>query len=244
MQCNGSRWFTLLLVALLPLAMAAQVQHAADDGYTIRTATHEVRILFAASDEHGTPFGTLSASDVVVADDGWIIRDFRSFQPAGESPLHLAILLDTSGSVAAQVPLAVAAVQRLLSQMNWGERDRVSILTLGGARPELVCALHCIGVPAVVRLDGVRAGGDTPLYDAMLAAARLMDQDNDPEARPAMVLFTDGVDTISMHSLQDALLAAQRRQVAISRLTRDRRARAMPAKEIGFSISWPSTPAG
>jgi hypothetical protein len=117
--------------------------------------------------------------------------------------------------VAAQVPLAVAGVQRLLLQMNWGAHDRISILTFGGPRPELLCALHCTGVPAVVRLDGVRAGGETPLYDAMLAAARLMDQDNNPEARPAMVLFSDGVDTISMHSLQDALLAAQRRQVAI-----------------------------
>ena len=48
----------------------------------------------------------------------------------------------------------------------------------------------------------LEANGATPLYDALFQAAEILKENRDPESRPAIVLFSDGMDTISMHLQQ------------------------------------------
>jgi len=48
-----------------------------------------------------------------------------------------------------------------------------------------------------------------------MQATELLRQTRDPESRSAMVLFSDGHDTVSIHSLPEVLLAAQNLQSAI-----------------------------
>jgi VWFA-related protein len=201
--------FVAVVVCSLPLCAADET------GYTFRSSSNEVRLAFAASDRQGHVIKTLAASDVAVADNGSIIRHFRSFHPAAESPLDLVILLDASDSLAAQIPDEIAEVRNFVDDSNWGEHDRVSILAFGGLRPMLICARNCGGQYAQVKLNGLRASGATPLFDALFQATEMLRENRNPEARPAMILFSDGMDTISMHSLSDALQAAQNMQSAI-----------------------------
>ncbi len=207
----------LFLFALLVAVVLSFIPlYAADEtGYTIRSSANEVRLAFAASDRQGHVIKTLRSSDVAVADNGSIIRQFRSFRPTSESPVDLVILLDASDSVASQIPAEIAEVTSFIEGSTWGERDRVSILTFGGLRPQLLCARKCSGEAARVKLSALRANGATPLYDALLQASEILQENRDSESRPAMVLFSDGVDTISMHSASDALQAAQNLQSAI-----------------------------
>jgi hypothetical protein len=74
---------------------------------------------------------------------------------------------------------------------------------------------NCLGETAQTKLNALRASGVTPLYDALLQAAEILGQNRDSELRPAMILFSDGVDTISMHSVKDAVQAAQKLQAMI-----------------------------
>lgn len=207
----------LFLFALLAaVALSSIPLYAADEGdYTIRANTSEVRIAFAASDRQGHAIRTLRAADVAVADNGWIIRHFRSFRPASESPLDLVILLDASGSVAAQIPAEVAAAKSFVENSAWGARDRISILSFGGLRPEWLCVRNCTESAARTKLNGLRADGATPLYDALLEATKILEEKREPERRPAIILFSDGMDTISLHFLSDAIEAAQNLQAAI-----------------------------
>jgi hypothetical protein len=152
---------------------------------------------------------------VAVVDNGSIIRHFRSFRSASESPLELMVLLDASDSVASQIPNEIAEVKSFVANSDWRSRDRVSILAFGGLRPMLVCARNCNAAMARGKLDSLRASGATPLYDALFEAAEMLERDRDPELRPAMILFSDGMDTISIHGVADALRAAQNLQVAI-----------------------------
>lgn len=212
-----SRIATFLYSLLVAVVLCSIPLHAADGeaGYTFQAGTTEVRLAFAASDRQGRVIKTLRSSDVAVADNGAIIRRFRSFRPASESPLDLVILLDASDSVASQIPAEIAEARSFVEDSNWGARDRVSILAFGGLHPQLLCARNCMAQPAPWMLSNLKATGATPLYDALFQAAEILQENRDPESRPAMILFSDGVDTISRHSAADALQSAQDLQSAI-----------------------------
>jgi VWFA-related protein len=217
MQLSTQSRIALFLFSLFAAIVLCSIPlYAADEtGYTFRASTNEVRLAFAASDRQGHIIRPLRSSDVAVVDNGSIIRHFRSFRPASESPLELMILLDASDSVESQIPAEIAEVKSFVEDSAWGERDRVSILSFGGLRPQLLCARNCHEEAARAKLNALRAKGVTPLYDSLLQAAEMLQQNHDPEFRPAMILLSDGADTISMHRLSDALQAAQNLQSAI-----------------------------
>ncbi len=216
-QLSTEQRTAVLLPALLFAVFMNSIPLKAADGtgYTFRSSTNEVRLAFAASDRQGHVIKELHPSDVAVADNGTIIRHFKSFRPASESPLDLVVLLDASDSLASQIPGEIADVETFIARSAWGEQDRVSILAFGGMRPKLVCARNCNAQVAQIKLNTLRASGATPLYDALVEAAEILEQSRDAEARPAMILFSDGMDTISMHSMSEALLLAENLQAAI-----------------------------
>jgi VWFA-related protein len=201
----------LLAVALCSLP----VQAADGSDYTVEASANEVRIAFAASDRQGHVIKSLRSSDVAVADNGSIIRYFRSFRPATQTPLDLVLLLDASGSVKSQLPEEIAEVKFFVENSAWEERDRVSILAFGGMQPQLLCARNCGGAQTQMKLAALRADGATPLYDALLEASEILTEDRDPESRPAMILFSDGMDTTSMNSMGAAVQAAEKLQASI-----------------------------
>ena len=217
MQLSTQNRIALFLFSFsLAVVLSSTPLYSADEtGYTIRSRVNEVRLAFAASDHQGHVIKTLHSSDVAVADNGSIIRQFRSFRPASESPLDLVILLDASDSVASQIPAEIAEVKSFVEVSAWGERDSVSILAFGGLRPQLLCGQNRNSKAALAKLDTLKADGATPLYDALFQAAEILKQNHDPESRPAIILFSDGVDTYSIHGMSDALGAAQNLQAAI-----------------------------
>ncbi len=208
-----ARWLT---TGSLVLALAsASVQAADESGDVIRASADEVRIAFAATDRDGHTIKTLRSTDVAVGDNGLIIRQFRSFRPAMPSPLDLVLLLDTSASVESYLPRQIAEAESFIENSTWGERDRVSIIAFGGMRPQVLCTRNCRAAAARGQLNALRAGGDTPLYDALLLASDILNENRDPESRPAMVLFSDGLDSISIHDMSDVVEASQNLQAAI-----------------------------
>jgi len=217
MQLSSQSRIAIFLVSLFVAVVLCSIPiYAADEtGYTIRTSANEVRLAFAASDRQGHVVKALRSSDVAVADNGVIVRHFRSFRTASESPLDLVILIDASDSVASQIPEEIAQAKRFVENSTWGERDRVSILAFGGLQPVLLCARNCSAQAAKLKLSALRANGLTPLYDALFMATEILNENRNPESRPAMILFSDGVDTISMHGTSDVLEAAQNLQAAI-----------------------------
>jgi VWFA-related protein len=211
-----SRMARFLAAWLLAVALASTPAHAADlNEGTIRAGTNEVRIAFAASDGEGHVVKSLRSSDVAVADNGLIVRQFRSFRPAMESPLDVVLLLDASGSETPHLAEEIATAKSFLANSAWDQRDRVSIVAFGGLQTQALCVRNCRGADAQSKLNALRTDGLTPLYDAVVKASEILQENRDPESRPAMILFSDGFDTVSVHSISDALQAAQNLQSAI-----------------------------
>ncbi len=213
---SQGRIVVLLFLLFLANSLSSASLYAANDaGYTFSTNADIVQLVFSARDRQGHAIKTLLASDIAVVDNGSIIRRFRSFRPTAESPLDIVILLDASDSVASQIPEEISAVKDFIRDSDWGEHDRISILAFGGRRPQLLCARNCMRDTAAVKLNALRANGLTPLYDALYQATELLKETLDEESRPAMILFSDGEDTVSTHGMYDALQAAQNIQSAI-----------------------------
>jgi VWFA-related protein len=211
-----SRIARFLTAWLLAVALVSSPVHAADaGGDTIRANANEVRIAFAATDRDGHSIKSLRSSDVAVADNGLIIRRFRSFRPAMESPLDVVLLLDASGSLASQLTEEIAEAKSFLANSAWDERDRVSILAFAGLQTQLLCVQNCRAAGALEKLNALRADSLTPLYDALVKAAEVLKENRDPGTRPAMIVFTDGMDTISMSSMWDAVHEAEELQAPI-----------------------------
>jgi VWFA-related protein len=211
-----SRIAMFLYSLLVTITLSPIPVYAADEtGYTFLTSASEVRLAFAATDRQGRAIKTLHSSDVAVADNGSIIRKFRSFRPASESPLDVVILLDVSESVASEMPAEIAEIKSFVEGSALEKRDSVSIIAFGGLRPQLLCTRNCYSKAAQMKLDILRANGATPLGDALFQAVELLKGSSDHESRPAIVLFSDGMDTISIHSVAEAARAAQNVQSPI-----------------------------
>ena len=219
------------IVALSALACffsgSALAEEKSDDAsvLTYRSNVSEVRVTFFVTDndESDHPLETLSKADFAVVDSERIIRSFRSFGHSDETSLDVVALVDLSESVAPRFRTAMNQVLRLVAREQSIGDDNISVLSFGGNRggilrgsgdtrasdtaPAILCADGCRSPDAMVSLLSAQAGGATPLYDALIFASDFIAQRRRNSVRPVVILFSDGADTISLHSRGEALAA-------------------------------------
>jgi Ca-activated chloride channel homolog len=195
---------------LLPLLLCRiSVSARGDEPVRFRTTVSEVQLSFSALDQNDHGVATLQASDFAVVDKGFIVRDFQSFTRSDWTRLELAILVDASASATPLFRQEIAGILELVSQTAGIPDENVSIFSFQGVRPALLCSGDCRATNAAPeRLSVARAGGLTPLYDAVVFASDFLSQHGDPHAQKVLIVFSDGEDTISRYSLTDAIDAA------------------------------------
>jgi len=174
---------------------------------TYHASTSEVRLTFFTTDERNSTIQTVSKNDFAVVDGDMIVRNFRSLTRSGETALDVIVLVDASGSVASRLPSMMNDVARLVGQTNTGGNIHVSVLAFGGLQTSVLCSLDCGSADATRKMLELRAGGPTPLYDALAYSADFFSDRGMVDARRVVVLFSDGDDTISKTSSEDALRA-------------------------------------
>lgn len=143
---------------------------------------------------------------------------------AEETPFAVAILLDVSGSMERMLRIARAAARGFVQGLR--EDDVFALYAFAtqfaqiqpfGSYPEIE--------PEVWSL---KAEGYTALYDCLVSAAR--DLAARPEKRRAILLLSDGADTASRASLEDALREALAASVTIYAVDLMDEASASPAE--------------
>lgn len=213
---------TLLIVALLTCVSAADDSISASEPTTYRSTVSEVRVTFFATDENHHPVTTLTNSDFAVVDSERIVHKFRSFTHSDETSLEVVVLVDASQSVAPRFQLAMSDVVQLVASEQSIPDDSISVLSFGGTsqtplqevgstspalKPAVLCSNGCRTSGSVNRLLAVKSSGTTPLFDALIFGADFISQRRRAGVRPVLILFSDGNDTISVHSWRDALQA-------------------------------------
>ena len=199
MGCDRSAWksprrvratsivLTILIVSVCSVGRAASVH--AQEAPRFRAGVTVVPITAVVRDSRGRLVRDLARDDFEVLENGRP-RPIVDFRATGHTPISLALLFDTSGSMGeANLDRGKAVVEALLNRMEtaW---DEMALFTfdksLRGETPFTNDA-------DVIRtaLGKTVAWGQTSLYDAIAEAAkRLGDRRTQ---RRAVVVITDGV---------------------------------------------------
>lgn len=172
---------------------------------TYHTGTNEVRLAFFATDERDHLVESLGRDDFAVVDGESVVRDFRSLTRSSETALEIVVLVDTSQSVEKHFRSIVEDVSRLATAFPPNRADTLSVVAFSGVHSRILCAGNCADSAAQQRIRGLRADGNTPLYDAMIEVASNLAARPKPDVRQVVILFSDGIDTISRASAHEAL---------------------------------------
>ena len=195
--------FTLLL--LVP-------NFAGETTPRLRKRVSEVRLALVATDQNNRPLPNLSPADITVLDDGRPISHFE-LRSAADLPLRLGIVLDLSDSTRESWASVRSALIDSLQQVL-RPKDEILVLTFSSE----IAMQRILTDPAQLdsTLQNPTAGGLTALYDSIYRTCdhTLFNTDAEPH-RSAIILFSDGEDNLSRHSLNEAIAKAQLTGIAI-----------------------------
>jgi len=163
-----------------------------------------VAVYLTARDARGVPITGLAPKDITVREDGDprarpILDLTTTVNP--DQPMRVVLVLDISGSMqGAPLEHAKTAAKRFIARL--GPQDQVALIAFAGhvnledPFPRLDPTREhgfTADKDALYRvIDGLEAGGATPLYDAVYKAVRLAAQQ--PPGNRAVLLMTDGRD--------------------------------------------------
>jgi Ca-activated chloride channel family protein len=185
---------------------------------TIRRVTQLVQLVAVVTDHRHKFITDLDVSDFRVLDDGHQ-QKISFFSRQTDLPLRIALLLDTSNSIRDRLQFEQDASIDFLTDVLRRHKDMGFIMTFDN-EPQVVQD-YSEDIDILARsIEKQRAGGGTALNDAIYKASQHLMQappapGKDPEVRRVLVIFSDGDDNLSDHSLDDALNMAQRAGIAI-----------------------------
>jgi len=180
----------------------------------IRTEVGLVNIIFTAIGKNGRPVPGLKAKDFQVFDNKQPrkIEYFSDLGKDSETPLTIALLIDTSGSVKDKLEYEKTTAAEFFKEILRPKKDLALIIQFD-SEVNLVQDFTQNYGDLLSGLDTLRAGNSTSLYDAVYLAAD--EKLKHETGRKAMVVIADGEDNASKVRKEEAIEAAQRGDVLI-----------------------------
>ena len=178
------------MVAFVSVPLAAQV---------FRTRVETVQVTVTVTDENNRLITGLTRDDFEMFEDG-DARPVTQFTDE-RVPVSLGVLLDASDSMRGQpIVDARAAVDRFMGALL--EAGDEAFIGTFNHLPRIVALWT--RPPSTLRgqLDLFRPTGSTAIYDALVASAPLFDSRR--HTRAALIVISDGADTASGRTLQQA----------------------------------------
>ncbi len=153
-----------------------------------------VQLQVVVTQKNGAPVVDLGRDDFEIL-QGREPQEVASFRAAGDVPLVLGLVVDSSGSMDPVWKATLATAKNFL-RATLGERDRAFLVDFDVQLRLLRPLTHQLG-ELTEALDAIRPEGGTALYDSI--AFSLLQFDAQP-GRRALVVLTDGIDTGSTTS--------------------------------------------
>jgi Ca-activated chloride channel family protein len=184
---------------------------------TFRSAIDLVALNVVVTDGKQNFVGGLTADSFAVFEDG--IRQDVSFFAAGDVPLDLAILLDTSASMTDKLTTAQQAAVGFASTLR--PTDRLIVVDIKDMTKVIAPLGHDMEAAKKAILATTPRGG-TGLYNGLyltlkeMAKARRASGD---VRRQALVVLSDGDDTASLMSFDDVMELAKESGISIYTIT-------------------------
>lgn len=202
----------LILAAFLSPPLFPQTEDQAPP--LIKARVEVVNVLATVRDKKGRYVSDLTKADFDVYEDGVKQNiEFFNYESGEESqPLTIVLAIDTSGSVKSKLRFEQLAANDFLSETLRENKDMAAIVQFDselGLVQDFSFDLETL----TEAIFDLRAGGATKLYDAIYAATE--DLLAHEVGRRVLVILSDGADTQSSVSDDEAIRVAQQRDVLI-----------------------------
>ena len=198
--------------ALLFLA-SAQAAPALAQQPTFRSITELVTLNVTVVGADAQPVEGLTEDQFEVVEDG--VRQQLKFFAPGEMPLDVAIILDTSASMAGSLGLIQSAALRLARALR--EHDRATVMSISNGL-RIVQPLTSDKALVGTAIGSTKAGGRTPLYASIYTVLREFEKERrvyQEPRRQSIVVLSDGQDTASGFGFDELLETVRRQAVPI-----------------------------
>jgi Ca-activated chloride channel homolog len=176
-------------------------QQASQDEDTIKVDATLVNIPVTVSDPQSRYIPNLRAEDFELYENN--VRQQIEFFTNDNVPFSVALVIDVSGSTRENLQPIQEAARAFVSKLR--SDDRVAIITFSRDL-ELECDFTSDRGRLNRAIDNIQWGGSTRLYDAVYAT--MIDKLKKIDGRKAMILLTDGEDTRSRLSADEAIDSA------------------------------------
>jgi Ca-activated chloride channel family protein len=209
---------SIALCAALGVAVSAQPrpQTPPDEAQDTPTTARIVRVPVTVTDKKGKPVTGLTREAFTVLEDKRPVQfDFLGETKELEKlPIYVAVLMDTSSSTSGKLKFEQEAALNFIYTVTRSRKDRVAFLTFDdeiNLRQDFTTDLDLLNKA----VSGVKKPGtQTSLYDAVWL---MCDEKMRGVASPrrALVVITDGDDTYSRVTLDEAIGVAQQTDTII-----------------------------
>jgi VWFA-related protein len=204
----GNTIWTVLVLPLL--AASAELGQAAEDPgidvpYRFTATVDAVHLNVTAVKKDGRLVTDLEQKDFRVVEDN-ILQNIVYFARGQEAPLDLVLLVDASGSMEITDKATNARNAAIQLIQSLGPEDRVSVYSFDKHVYQLTDFTEDkdTAIKALTRLEPF---GSTALYDAVVTLSSAVAHEG--FGRRAIVITTDGVDTSSTRTIQEAIEKAK-----------------------------------
>jgi Ca-activated chloride channel homolog len=188
-------------------------QKADDQQPTTKIITRNVRLPIAVIDKGQRFVVDLKKEDFEVYEDKVKQLKIEDFKPQYDLPLDIALLMDTSNSVKPKLKFQRDAAVSFLQTVLRIQKDKALFLSFNSDVELQQDFTNRIDLLAKA-IDKVKAYGETRLYDAVYSVCEEK-MKGESGRRRVIVLITDGEDTASEHSLEDAIKIALKTETIV-----------------------------
>jgi Ca-activated chloride channel family protein len=208
----SSRWMVAAFAAGCALTLPGQSRVDAQD-VRFKSGIAMVPLTVTVTDSTGKYVRGLTADDFRVFEDD--VQQSLSFFACDDVPVDVALVVDTSGSMRADLPLVQAAATGLVRKLRPIDRGSVVELKDSAGIPQSFTSDHG-QVEAAIR--GLSTSGSTALYDGLYVVLKQFERERRTNVgirRQVLVLLSDGLDNKSHLSFEDVMDSARRVEVSI-----------------------------
>jgi len=229
MSYMNPKQLLLLFSILLGFTLQLEAQTPNDDVDVVRVNTDVTNLPFTVVDKQHRFITTLNVDDIRVLEDG-VQQQLFTFQRETDRPLAIAFLIDVSGSQQRTLSDEKAAARGFIESAIHSNKDQVAVVPFTGqAYLEQGLTRDVLSVYRVLQqidvaipayegtgrpLSGIPTGpglpatpdqGMTSIWDAVaLTSSQVLSKIQD-QRRRAIILLTDGLDTSSRLTRNNAI---------------------------------------
>jgi VWFA-related protein len=209
-----------LAVATASLWLAAQLpsppppQEPPEQAPPIRVEVELVNVVFSVTDRRQRYVTGLGPDDFAVLEDG-VPQAIKYFTNEANLPLRIGLLIDTSSSVRPRFQFEQEAAVDFLHTVLRPKQDTAFVIGFDST-PVLVEEYTDDPLDLADAIRGLRSGGGTALYDAIYLAAKMkLNQGAGNDYRKMLIVLSDGNDTASLVSREEALEMARQQEITV-----------------------------